>query len=427
MIQRVIQFVPRPIWLVCAAFLPYLPFLSLPIISDTYTQIFLARQYGAPSGWADLAADPLYRCRATSLVLTWIVDSLFGASGLAHKVANLLVHAANVYLVYALGRWRLIGYRVSFPAALFFALYEGHQEAVVWVAALPELLMFLFALATLHAWVRWSDAGFAGWRWPLAASGAFLLALASKESAVALVPVLAWVAWREAAARPRGWGLLSGFALTSCGYAALIFAASRDHLHLNDGTFSLQAPVWLTLPHSMSRMLWVWGMAGLLVMSLWGAYRRLARPLEFSALWMMVTLLPYSFLLYMDRVPSRHTYFAAAGLALIIGMAFATARARWQAPWVAPALVALIAAHNCGYLWAKKLPQYERRAEPTERFIDFARSRGGAADILVRCRGPYPLDVYRHAAAVALRRPPEAVREVFGAEPDESFCESARP
>lgn len=425
MIERVFHFVPKPVWLASAALLPYLPFLSLPLISDTYLQIYLARQFGAPDGWADLAGDPLYRCRATSLVLTWLIDSLFGPSSVAHKLTSIGVHVLNVLLVYGLGRWPLIGYRVAFPAALFFALYEGHQEAVVWVAALPELLMFLFSLVTLHAWIRWSG----GWRWPAVASVAFLLALLSKESAVAVVPVLAWVTWRQREQRSvAAWWTLAGFATVSCLYAGLIFAASREHLHLNDGTFSLKAPVWLVLPNSAVRMLWVWGLAGLGVLAAWHAIRRWGRPLEFSAVWIVCTLMPYSFLLYMSRVPSRHTYFAAAGMALIIGMAFATVRSQWRAPWVSAALVAVMVAHNCGYLWAKKLSQYEARAGATERFLEFARERKG--EVYVRCRGPYGMDVYRYAAAVALERSPDSVREwddISAVSASDAFCEATHP
>ena len=410
--------------LACAAIVPYLPFLSLPVISDTYTQIFLARHFGSPTGWADLAADPLYRCRATSLVFTYVVDALFGAGSIAHMLSGFAVHMVNVWLLFALGRWRIIGHRIAFPAALFFALYEGHQEAVVWVAALPELLMFFFSLVTLHAWIRWSERGFAGWRSPAVAAAAFILALLSKESAVAIVPVLAWVAWRA----PARWnslaaGMLALFAALSAAYAALIFSASRDHLHLNDGTFSFAAPFWLILPHTVSRMLWFWGVLGLAVVTLFGLWRR--RALEFSAVWIVCTLLPYSFLLYMSRVPSRHTYFAAAGLALFIGSAVAMLRDRWRTRWLLPAFAILVAVHNCGYLWAKKLPQYERRAQATEHFLDFARQHAGVIE--VSCRGPYPMDVYRHAAAVVLNRPVDSVLERSGPALPDTFCEELHP
>lgn len=116
------------------AILCYLPFASLPLISDDYVQIGLARLYGPVTGLGSLAQDVLYRCRATSLWLTYWID---GGS----------------ILVFLLGRCSWIGWRISWPAAVFFAIYEGHQEAVVWSAALPELLVFFFALLCLLFWL----------------------------------------------------------------------------------------------------------------------------------------------------------------------------------------------------------------------------------------------------------------------------------
>jgi len=38
------------------------------------------------------------------------------------------------WLLYALGEWKGIGYSASFLwAAAFFAVYEGHQEALMWI------------------------------------------------------------------------------------------------------------------------------------------------------------------------------------------------------------------------------------------------------------------------------------------------------
>lgn len=416
------------LWLAAVASVAYAPFLSLPLISDTYTQIFLGRVYGAPEGWLALSDDVLYRSRATSLVASHLIDALFGNWYLAHKLLNLAVHIANAWLIFALGRWPLLGYRVTLAAATFFAVYEGHQEAIVWVAALPELLMVLFALLALHAWIAWARAELAGWRGAALVAAAYLLALYSKESAVGLWPVLAWLTWRESGPPSwrAPWFLAGSLAVFSAGYALAIFAAADNHLHLNDGTFSLRAPFWLVLPHSLLRMLWIWGVVALAVAAAWGiALRR--RLLVFAVVWMAATLLPYSFLLYMNRVPSRHTYFAAVGLAMLIGLAWDGIAAHWtQRPqWLMPALAAVVFAHNCGYLWVKKLPQYERRAAATENFLRYADQHRDAEVLAVACRGPYGIDVYKHAAAVVFGRPLSQVREAPQAA--DGFCEDSHP
>src|SRR6516165_9338049 len=48
-----------------------------------------------------------------------------------------------------------IGWRISAIAACIFAVSQRHREAVMWYAALPELMVFFFVLLSLLCWVRW--------------------------------------------------------------------------------------------------------------------------------------------------------------------------------------------------------------------------------------------------------------------------------
>ena len=135
--------------------LAYARALTLPFISDDYLQIQLARDFGPASGWPALAQDPLYRCRATSLALTYWIDSTFGFDPYYFNWASLLLHILNSLLVLAMGFWRPVGWRVAALAACFFAVSQRHSEAVVWFAAVPELLVFFFATASFLCWVVW--------------------------------------------------------------------------------------------------------------------------------------------------------------------------------------------------------------------------------------------------------------------------------
>ncbi len=137
------------------AILPYLRALQLPFISDDYIQLALGKRYGSFRGWAELALDPLYRCRATSLVMTYWTWRIFDLNPLAYNWSSILIHVLNTWLVFGLGAWRFVGWRVAFVAAAFFAVAEGHQEAVIWYAALPELLVFFFSLISFLAWIAW--------------------------------------------------------------------------------------------------------------------------------------------------------------------------------------------------------------------------------------------------------------------------------
>jgi len=387
--------------LIVAAVIPYLPFVPLPAISDDYLQIGYSRNYVPRAHWPELASDALYRCRATSLILTYWIDQFFGADPLPHRVASIAIHILNVLLVAALGLWSRIGWRISLPAALFFALREGHQEAVVWNAAIHDLLVFFFSTLTLLAWIRWLQSKTTLRLVTFAIL--FILALFSKESA-AVLPLLMLALWwlDDRSARTPLWVLGVAFAAAGL-YTAATFQNSASHLHLNDGTFSIHAPVVRTVLLSMWRLLLPWGLAACLVV-----FPRRTRfacgALAFSA----VVLLPYSFLTYTNHVPSRHSYWAGLGASLLIGTA---AVMLWECGKVWPRrLVVLLtvtfAIHNTAYLWGKKLPQYLARTEATEQFLRFAAHVG--PPVTIQC-APYRLEVFEYAANVQLNWPPGSV------------------
>jgi len=380
--------------LALAAALAYLPFLTLPFISDDYLQVHLARRYGPVSGWASLMADSLYRCRATSLVLTWWTERWFGLTPAVFLSSSLLLHIFNTWLVFALGWWKPIGWRLSAVAAAFFAVQQGHQEAVVWYAAVHEPLVFLFGVGSVLLWIGWLQGR--RWCYPLALA-AFALALFSKESAVALAPVFGLLAWHQRRSLRSAATALPQAAMAAV-YAASIFLQQTGHLHFNDGTFSLAGPVWLTLPNSFARLFWIWGLFSLLVLRLSGQWDRWWPVVRAASIWMALTLLPYSFLTYMPRVPSRHTYLATAGLSLVVAAGLLAFREKARARWVTAALAAVIAVHQCGYLWTRKYAQFAERAEPTEALLRYARESAGPTR--VHCF-PYGMGLAQVALEVA--------------------------
>ena len=85
------------------AWLAYAPALRLPLIFDDYVQIRLARDFGPLYGWPKVAADPLYRCRETSLALM----IAFAESTRAASVSKMLLPfflAAGLYASVCSGR-----------------------------------------------------------------------------------------------------------------------------------------------------------------------------------------------------------------------------------------------------------------------------------------------------------------------------------
>ena len=95
------------------ATLAYLPALRLPLISDDYIQIWLGRYYGPITRWPALLADPLYRCRFTSILLTHWTELALGISPLVINLSGLVLHILNCWLIFLLGCWRVVGWRAS--------------------------------------------------------------------------------------------------------------------------------------------------------------------------------------------------------------------------------------------------------------------------------------------------------------------------
>jgi hypothetical protein len=373
------------------ACLPYLSALTLPFISDDYLQIDLAREYGPVSGWGALAADPLYRARATSLVLTYWTERAFGFWPLPFLLSSLLLHVLNTWMLYALSRKLGLAVMPAALAAGFFAVQEGHQEAVIWYAAVHELLVFFFAAATLLAWLRFRES--LRRRDYAVALACFLLALLSKESAVAIVPLLVLLAPEPR----RAWKAALPFAVAAVGYFGLAWAGRDANQHFGDGTFALTASFLITLWNSTGRLLWIWGALALAALAVWRD-RAWTPTLKIAALWVLIFLLPYSFLTYMPRIPSRHTYLASAGLAWVVACGFMVFRRRFQyMRWPAYALGTVIVLHNCGYVWLWKRAQFEKRAEPTEALVELARA---GEPVLIRC---FPYNEQAARLAVEMR------------------------
>ena len=370
------------------AVLAYAPSLTLPLMEDDYPN--LAQTLN--SGLATPLADPIFRVRATSYGLMWLLWRWAGVAPLKYHVASLLLHIANTWLLYgvcvAWPRMRA----AAFWAAGFFAVAEGHQEAVMWFSAVNELWLFLFGMGALLCFLR---------RRTLAGVALFAMALLSKESAAAVLPLFLLVTpaaeWRGAVVRQIV--RLAPYALLAAVAVASVFATRSYSFRFSDGSFSLHAPFWITWPHSYFRILWIWGLvAGASIPAARdGALRRSALV---ALAWIGIALAPYSFLTYSTAIPSRQTYLASAGLAMLFGltMAWWWEKLRMRRRWLV-ALVALVVAHNVGYLWFRKRPQFLARAEPTVQLIALARRTPGP--IWMRCFPgiPYGAEEAVHLAA----------------------------
>jgi tetratricopeptide (TPR) repeat protein len=119
-----------------------------------------------------------------------VLYKLYGPLAYVFHLANVFTHAAVVILLYAVTRRLFNSKPVAFVAAVLFALHPVHTEAVAWVAAVPDLQLAAFLLITFWFYLDLGEPGRNRWWTRVAMIAAFLLALFSKEPAVAF-PVIA--------------------------------------------------------------------------------------------------------------------------------------------------------------------------------------------------------------------------------------------
>src|SRR5262245_4376053 len=131
--------------------------------------------------------------------LTWLsfsVDvAIWGPGFQGFHATNLVLHALNAVLLYAVGRVVLRrASTLTDPAlgvgaacgALFFAVHPMRVESVAWLTERRGVLSACFVLLSVLAYLRATRGG-RGRRWALGGSvAAFLLALLAKESTLVL-------------------------------------------------------------------------------------------------------------------------------------------------------------------------------------------------------------------------------------------------
>jgi len=165
--------------------------------------------------------------------LSYLLDvELFGVDPAAHHGVNLLLHAVNVTLLFAL-LVRLGGARApSFVVAALFAVHPLRVESVAWISERKDVLCALFALLALHAWAGFTRRG--GVARYAAALLLFALGLMAKPMLVTLPFVLLlldfWplcrTRWSPPAAGPARVRPLGRLVLEKLPFLALSCAAS---------------------------------------------------------------------------------------------------------------------------------------------------------------------------------------------------------
>ena len=217
-----------PVAAVVLTFLCYLPALANGFIDWDDSPLLLRNPHYRGLGLDQLRWMFTTRLMGHWMPLNWISFGLdhvvWGMTPFGYHLTNLLLHAINAAVVYALASKLLL---LSLPelssdrmrvrlgalvAALTFSLHPLRVESVAWVTERRDVLSGLFFLLAIWAYLRYCEARAAergGGRWPYWAAVVLCgLALMSKVMAVSLPVILLLLdiyPLRRLGHGPRGW------------------------------------------------------------------------------------------------------------------------------------------------------------------------------------------------------------------------------
>jgi hypothetical protein len=170
-------------------------------------------------------------------------------------------------------------------------------------------------------------------------------------------------------------------------YGEFWLSQAHDNFFVTKGLYALTPQFFLVYTRSLFRLLspaliflgvlfLVIYQSGtdnrLLRVRLWLSDLRKDRSILFFGGLMALAIVPFSFLTYLNHIPSRNTYFPSVGLAGIVGTLFISLNERLRSAWGKRASIALLLSAvslNIAYIWTKKEPQFLARAAPTQQLI----------------------------------------------------------
>ena len=282
--------------------------------------------------------------------VTWLSFGLdyvlWGMRPAGYHATSVVLHTANATLFYFVAR-RLLRSSVqadgrsmtlgAAAAALLFSLHPLRVESVAWATERRDVLMGLFALLSVLAYLRAADRGGGALdrRWYWTAVGLFGLALLSKSVIVGLPVVLLLLDIYPLRRRATGPGTAAGRALS--------------RLAVEKAPFALLAAA-----------------VGIVTLTV-GAGHRLMTPLETLGILQRLAISAYSLVFYLGKtvapwplsplytlfhpvVPSSATYLVPAAAVIVITLAAILEYRRWPAGLIAWASYVVLLAPVVGIL-----------------------------------------------------------------------------
>ena len=248
--------------------------------------------------------------------------ALWGLHPAGYHWINILLHAANAILV-----WRLLMVlRVpgAWLAAAIFALHPVHVESVAWITERKNVLMGLFFLLALLAWVKFVEASFRRrWQYYGLALLCYALALFSKTTACTLPAALLLILWLKR--MPIDWRRLAQiapFVVLGIGMGLVTVWWERYHQGTQGELFQIGLPERVLVA---SRALWFYAGKLLWPMDLVFSYPRwtisAGNPLDYC--WVLATAAAAAVIYFarhrLGRGPEVAALFFAATLSPMLG------------------------------------------------------------------------------------------------------------
>ncbi|MEY4760807.1 MAG: hypothetical protein RLZZ200_663 [Pseudomonadota bacterium] len=290
------------------------------------------------------------------LKLSYAMNHALDARPWGFRLVNVLLHALNATLVFAIVRRLARRLRVADESGalllaavttLVFALHPAQTESVTYVSGRSNVLMASGVLAGLYLWLR--DADVPLWRRQLTLLAALACAAATKETALVAPLALGLVVFLE---RGRGiadvlraaWPslllslLLAGCALLALPYASLLAFSLTIRDPLSNLLTQARGIGWLVAqvfrPDLLSAdpalspvtqwdpVVGLTGLALVAMLALGIASLRRRPGLAFGLLWCAVWLLPTnSFIARLDVANDRQLYLPLLGVGWLLGLA----------------------------------------------------------------------------------------------------------
>jgi protein O-mannosyl-transferase len=123
-------------------------------------------------------------------VLSLTIDySLFGQNAFPYHLMNLVLHLANVVLVFWFIYFLAKRIEAAVIVSLFFAIHPMHVESVAWISERKDVLYTLFFMGSLICYMIYLKYGYK-YRYLIYSLVLFCLSLLSKPAAVCLAPVV---------------------------------------------------------------------------------------------------------------------------------------------------------------------------------------------------------------------------------------------